>query len=82
MSSSPHSLPLSSPFRPQTRSLTETCFIGGGMPQLAAALASVRVDVEVALTQFVLCTILTLWMVHFVEKRDAGVRTRRGGLAM
>ena len=52
------------------------------MPQLAAALASVRVDVEVALTQFVLCTILTLWMVHFVEKRDAGVRTRRGGLAM
>ena len=45
----------------------------GGRPQLAAALASARVDVEVAVGRLVLCTLVTLLMVHFVEKRDARV---------
>ena len=40
---------------------------------MAAALASAWVDIEVALVQLVLCTLITLWMVRFVEIRDACV---------
>ena len=38
---------------------------------MAAALASAQVDIEVALVQLVLCTLITLWMVRFIEIRDA-----------